>query len=80
MLFPLIVRFPVLKYALMIASFAVFCAASFHLIPPVEWAYKYLPGTLWIFILVSVMYDLRSVSAFQEPGFHKTVVIATAGA
>lgn len=56
LLLPLLLLVPRLQLLLLPLSYAVFLAASFGTIPPVEWAYKYLPGTLWIFLTGSLIY------------------------
>jgi peptidoglycan/LPS O-acetylase OafA/YrhL len=60
LLLPFLVRFRYFKYFLLPFSYATFVLASFQVFPPEQWAYKYLPGTLFVFIVGSVIFDLRS--------------------
>lgn len=60
LLLPFLVCFSRLKYLMMLLSYTIFVVASFEVIPPVQWAYKYLPGTLCIFIFGSVIYDTQT--------------------
>lgn len=60
LLLPFLACFPASRYLLLPASYAIFAAASFGLIPAMEWGYKYLPGTLFFFILGSFIYDFGS--------------------
>jgi peptidoglycan/LPS O-acetylase OafA/YrhL len=57
LLLPFLVRFRALKYALLPASYAIFVAATLGSIDTLAWGYKLLPGTLWFFILGSIIYD-----------------------
>ncbi|MBM7093371.1 hypothetical protein JTP67_33680, partial [Streptomyces sp. S12] len=58
LLLPLLAYWLPLKYALLPLSYAVFLAATFGVIDTQTWSYKLLPGTLFVFILGSVLYDL----------------------
>ncbi|MET4726602.1 peptidoglycan/LPS O-acetylase OafA/YrhL [Lysobacter enzymogenes] len=58
LLLPLLAYWRPLKYALLPLSYAVFLAATFGVIDTQTWSYKLLPGTLFVFILGSVLYDL----------------------
>ncbi|MFP5391397.1 MAG: acyltransferase family protein [Gammaproteobacteria bacterium] len=60
LLLPFLVCFPRVKLLLLPLSYLVFLLASWEGIPAIEWGYKYLPGTLCMFILGSVIYDMRS--------------------
>lgn len=57
LLLPFMVRFKWLKYSLLPLSYAVFVAASLGHLDTVQWGYKYLPGTLFFFILGSILQD-----------------------
>jgi peptidoglycan/LPS O-acetylase OafA/YrhL len=60
LMLPFLVRFRWLKYALLPLSYAVFVAASFGFLQTVTWGYKLLPGTLFLFILGSALYEMQT--------------------
>lgn len=74
LLFPFIFCFPRLRYPVLITSYLVFTLASFEVINPVTWGYKALPGTLWLFVLGSVLYDMHGDS---YPKARRVVIGAT---
>jgi peptidoglycan/LPS O-acetylase OafA/YrhL len=74
LMLPFLVRFRKLKYALLLASYAVFVVASLQLIDAVSWGYKLLPGTLFLFIAGSIIFDIRS----DTTGFSVAAVVAMA--
>jgi peptidoglycan/LPS O-acetylase OafA/YrhL len=59
-LLPFLVCFPWLKYCLLPLSYGIFVAASFGFIPPLEWGYKLLPGTLFFFITGLILHDAHA--------------------
>ncbi len=59
-LLPFLVRFPKFKYLLLPFSYAIFALATFEKINPLRWGYKLLPGTLFVFILGSIICDMRT--------------------
>ncbi|NDK37914.1 acyltransferase [Pseudoxanthomonas gei] len=63
LLLPFLVRFKWLKYALLPLSYAVFVAASLGHLDAVLWGYKYLPGTLFFFIVGSILHDVSGKPA-----------------
>lgn len=63
LLLPFLVRFKWLKYALLPMSYAIFVASSLQHIDTMLWGYKYLPGTLFFFILGSILQDVSGKPA-----------------
>jgi peptidoglycan/LPS O-acetylase OafA/YrhL len=59
LLLPLLVVFPRLKYSLILPSYAIYALASFGYLGAFNWGYKLMPGTLFFFILGSVIFDMR---------------------
>jgi peptidoglycan/LPS O-acetylase OafA/YrhL len=60
MLLPFLAVFPRLKYALILPSYGIFAAASFGYLNEWNWGYKLLPGTLFFFLIGSVLFDMKS--------------------
>lgn len=75
-LLPFLVRFKALKYALLPLSYAIFVVATFGEIEVQKWSYKLLPGTLFMFILGSVLYDMLSDPTRRS----RTIVMTMAAA
>jgi peptidoglycan/LPS O-acetylase OafA/YrhL len=73
-LLPFLVRFRTFKYLLLPFSYAIFVVASFQVLPPEQWAYKFLPGTLFMFIVGSIIYDMRT----DKTSLSKNILIGTA--
>ena len=60
LLLPFLVKFAKLKYYLLPMSYGLFVIATFGVVPAQQWSYAYLPGTLFFFIIGSIIYDMRS--------------------
>ncbi|HVJ37285.1 MAG TPA: acyltransferase [Stenotrophomonas sp.] len=66
LLLPFLVRFRPLCYALLPLSYAVFVLASLGHLNPVQWGYKYLPGTLFFFLLGSILQEFSGKPAERK--------------
>jgi peptidoglycan/LPS O-acetylase OafA/YrhL len=75
LLLPFLIVWPRLKYTLILPSYAIFVAASLGWIHATNWGYKFLPGTLFLFILGSVLFDMKSDKTRRA---NKTIAIITA--